>query len=77
MAQGDYHVSKKRGAWVIEEEGLSKRKFQLIETMPGRDQAWHIALFYGYMCNTDVFLHLDGQVKKEKKFRPVRRTRRA
>ena len=78
MAQGDIHVEQKRGGWQVETEGFSATSARaLIEQLATRDQAWRVAVFYGQTSGVDVFLHEDGKVKDEKRFRePRRRGRR-
>lgn len=76
MAKGDYHVEKKRGAWQVEQETDSKLRPTQVEQLAGRDQAWHIAVFYAKAEKVDVFLHHDGQIEREMRFRPEEKGRR-
>ena len=77
MAEGDYHVEKKRGAWQLEQEGSRKTHRIQVEQLASREQAWYIALFYAKSAAVDVFLHEEGRVTGEKLFRvePRRRGR--
>ena len=75
MAEGDYHVEKKRGAWQVEQEGSRTRQRIAVEQLASREQAWYIALFYARSGGVDVFLHEDGRLTDEKRFRDARRRR--
>ena len=76
MAKGDYHVIKKRGAWQVEQETDSKSRPTPVEQLSGSDQAWYIALYYARAGGVDAFLHIDGEIKKEERFRPEKGRRR-
>ena len=75
MAEGDYHVEYKGGAWVIEQEGYSKRDRRAVETMANADQAWRIALYYAEAARVDAFLHEDRKNPREEHFREPKRRR--
>ena len=76
MAQGDYHVEQKRGAWQVEVEGHSKASRVQVEQLASREQAWHVALFYARTAGVDVFLREDGRLTQEKRCREPERRRR-
>lgn len=75
MAEGDYHVEKKRGAWQVEQEGSRGRHRIQVEQLASREQAWYIALYYARAAAVDVFLHEDGRLTDEKRFRETKRRR--
>ena len=72
MAEGDYHVEYRGGAWVIEEEGRSKSTRKQVESLATPDQAWRIALFYAQSAGVDAFLHEDRKNPREQRFRDKR-----
>lgn len=75
MAEGDYHVEKKRGGWQLEQEGARKTHRIQVEQLASREQAWYIALYYAKSAQVDVFLHEDRRITDEKRFRPDPRRR--